>query len=311
MLGSDWNDRGPLVALALFAIFLLTVAVTRQLEYPSPSRVTQEYEASEYARRAEQRASDECAVVAGAQRVKCINEIEAAEREHHRGERDLNAQRYMALWAALMFFSGLASVAVTAVGVVYVKRTLDQGEKTSVAAVQAAEANLRATEAAIEANQIMRNERRPWMLFDGIEAEYLPQAVINGGATEEAIRLRIEFKNFGASPAIDVNMSYTLVPVGPFKPIRGMRDTGRREVVAPGGSMIQTDFLTEGSIADFWHGDLEIVAQVELRYLSTDRAVPGFISYRIQVSYMDHEEQREDGRCKIHVLADAQVNDLK
>jgi hypothetical protein len=189
----------------------------------------------------------------------------------------------MALFTRVMGFTSVAGFILAAVSVALIFATL------------------RATHAGV---LTMRDEQRPWLLFDGIDAEYLPEVSISGGAPEEAIKFRLKFKNFGASPAIDANVSYYLQPVTPVMAIVGVADSGAREVVAPGGSIIHTDFLTGDSIANFWHSELEILFVVKARYLSPNRSLVGFTSYRIQVSYVDHEKDSEDGRVKLEVLAE-------
>jgi hypothetical protein len=62
------------------------------------------------------------------------------ERDEWRSEQDLEAQQDMAFWAALMFFASCTGVVITGIGVYFVKHTLDETRKATVAAIGAAEA---------------------------------------------------------------------------------------------------------------------------------------------------------------------------
>ncbi|MDF1726160.1 MAG: hypothetical protein P1U53_00290 [Sulfitobacter sp.] len=73
--------------------------------------------------------------------AECAIEIEQSERENHRAQKDLRAQRYMAVWAFIMALAAVATVVVTTLGLIWIKGTLDAtraGVKSSDASVEVA-----------------------------------------------------------------------------------------------------------------------------------------------------------------------------
>lgn len=112
----------------------------------------------------------------------------------------------MAKWAIAMFFATAFGVAVTTVGVVYVRRTLDATlaavEQTRIAAEAASDSNIAANamaQAAKEANDITREafitEARPWLI--------ITVSAIDLEITEDMIKATIKsvIKNTGKMPA--------------------------------------------------------------------------------------------------------------
>ena len=110
---------------------------------------------------------------------------------------DLVAQQDMVFWAMLMFFATLATVAITAIGVWFVKRTLD-------ATLKAVEDTGHATDAMIRANDIAENAQRPWLDVD-LEFDW-------GLRDEKSITLscNVIVKNIGGMPARNANFGHYL-----------------------------------------------------------------------------------------------------
>ncbi|MEX1107274.1 MAG: hypothetical protein WEC00_00035 [Dongiaceae bacterium] len=134
-------------------------------------------------------------------------------REEERAEADLEAQQEMALWAQLVFWATTGSVVVAAVAVGLVFFTLHETRKAGKAAADILEQTRRqadsavdAAKAALEANAILIAEKRPWLHLDReIECEFLE--------TENSVAVNCWYrlKNFGLSPAININIRARLI----------------------------------------------------------------------------------------------------
>ncbi len=148
---------------------------------------------------AEDRIERTCISLQSAALMQCIKEEIEAASDHSRAERDLNAQEAMALWAQLMTVVTGLSLLVTGAGVYYVRWTLIQTADTNIAAVSAATA-------ANEANQIMRQEQRPWVV---LEREIYCDFFERGFGC--SLTWSYEFINKGKSPAYDVRLNWTVI----------------------------------------------------------------------------------------------------
>jgi hypothetical protein len=116
-------------------------------------------------------------------------------REEWRSEQDLGAQQEMARWAVWMFLASLASVVITAIGVIYVARTLDHTRLATEAAITAA--NAAQASASIDAAV-----NRPWIM-----AHARVVKVLHVSADKIAARIRFTAENIGARPAIQVSFN--------------------------------------------------------------------------------------------------------
>jgi len=127
--------------------------------------------------------------------IRCINNSGNSSREDERAEQDLNAQREMAQWAKGMLWAtliiGMGTIITTAVGVWFVKRTLDS---TNIAVVETS----KATVAMNEANQIMREEQRAWVAVDFVAGSSVSYSLDSNSIMLE---LDINPENFGSTPA--------------------------------------------------------------------------------------------------------------
>ena len=103
------------------------------------------------------------------------------DREEWRKEQDLQAQKNMALWAFWMFIASALSVGVTAIGVVYVRRTL----QANLAAVAAA------NRTADEAREVGQAQVRAYLYCEGATYRITPQFFF----------LEMCIQNAGQSPA--------------------------------------------------------------------------------------------------------------
>lgn len=114
----------------------------------------------------------------------CVKEAIKTSGEYARAEKDLSAQQNMADWARYMLIATIFSVAVTGFGVWLLKKTLDQGNEIS--------------DAALEANRIMREEQRPWVDFT------VGQGTVADVSGKISFGPEIKAENFGKSLAIRV-----------------------------------------------------------------------------------------------------------
>jgi hypothetical protein len=144
--------------------------------------------ASRYADRAQQRIDRTCIGLSGIDTLHCEYEIEKPERENHRAQKDLRAQRYMAIWAFFMTAFTLGTLIVTGLGVHFVRQTLVQAAATNNAA-----------KAALDANQIMRDEQRPWLKLTVDTKGSMAMA-----STHAGLSMNVTIENVGQSHATRV-----------------------------------------------------------------------------------------------------------
>ncbi|WP_374406270.1 hypothetical protein [Pelagerythrobacter sp.] len=107
---------------------------------------------------------------------------------------NLQAQQDMVWWAMLMFFATIATVVITAIGVWFVKRTLD-------ATLSAVEDTEKAANAAIEANAIARETSVKQMrAYVGVASTRNERGQCAWSAQSNLL-MKMTVTNFGATPA--------------------------------------------------------------------------------------------------------------
>lgn len=195
------SNRGPIfnfvTGLFIAAVaFILLAGAFDQGRKLGEQEGRQQANSAQYAQDAQGKIESRCLPLPDAAQAECIREVVETTNEHDRSERDLVAQTGMAVWAFGMFIvSGLAAI-ITGLGVWFVKRTLDQTAETNRAALDAALA-------AHESNEIMREERRPWLRLDqDIPCEFL----VDAGASRCSILWGYTVKNLGKSPAHNIRI---------------------------------------------------------------------------------------------------------
>ncbi|MER8440701.1 hypothetical protein NKH36_20960 [Mesorhizobium sp. M1312] len=130
--------------------------------------------------------------------AKCIEEIVKATEEAKTAERDLSAQRSMALWALGMLWATVASIAVTGIGIYFVWRTLDANTDAVAQAKAANDIAKQATEAQL----------RAYLIVKEVSAE-----LIEGSDQADQIDLvqfTLVIKNGGATPAIKIAHDFSI-----------------------------------------------------------------------------------------------------
>jgi len=172
-----------------------------ELSDQAPQGVENQYSTSRYARTAENDIKRFCVSLTGIDAAKCAYDIEKTERENHSAQKDLRAQRYMAIYAGAMALFAFFTLLVTALGVHFVRKTLIQTAATNSAAIEAAKA-------ANRANKIMRDEQRPWLDFKFSETCELG---FPGERSASLAGLNPLITNKGKSPAVRVWLSLRLI----------------------------------------------------------------------------------------------------
>ncbi|MER9162581.1 hypothetical protein [Mesorhizobium sp. M0715] len=157
-----------------------------------------------------QRIEHDCANSQGTTPTECVGQMVAAFRAEQRSEQDLAAQRGMERWAFWMLVVSLVGIALTSMGIFFVKFTLDEARKTTRAAFDSADHARASVDQAKETNRIAVEsaniEQRPWLslaveLTDGVQFG-------NGGAM---FMVAVAATNYGKTPAIEVWMQPTIV----------------------------------------------------------------------------------------------------
>jgi len=145
------------------------------------------------------------------------NEVTAQQQQENE-QRDLDAQEGMAWWAKLMFYATGATVLVTFAALVAIIKTLEQTKRaadyTKDMLVEAAEV----TREAKSANQILREEQRPWIqVTHEIHSDFGWDREIDLGKEVPIdqryfrIVVRTKIKNLGRLPAYDVNLHQEMI----------------------------------------------------------------------------------------------------
>ena len=132
-----------------------------------------------------------CVERQGTAMVECVSEVVGAAQEQSTAQQDLYAQQDMSRWTFwLRIFTGI-TVAITALGVWFVKRTLE-------ATLEAVEDTSKATDAMVEANHIAqtmgRVQVKSYLTLDNVECKQ----------TIDGITFRVFVRNSGNSPALSV-----------------------------------------------------------------------------------------------------------
>lgn len=151
---------------------------------------------------AAQESRQKCAALASTKEaIQCYDEYVTTDRDHHRAEQDLDAQREMANWAEGMLwatlFVGGATIFITALGAFWVKRTLDQTKE----AVRVAD------DAVVVSREIGQAQARAYI---SITDPKLIDFEIG-----KKPKIGLPFKNTGQTPAKRLEVIYNLEAISP------------------------------------------------------------------------------------------------
>lgn len=181
------DNTGLNLTLGILIACCAAALAWSELSDQAPHAVSNDYETSKYADRAQSRVQALCIDISGATLAECIIEIEQSERANHRAQKDLKAQRYMAIWAFVMALSGIITVGITGAGLYWLRRTFIQTQGAVTAANAAVEVTREIGEAQVRA-------------YIGIAgAEFKNGGGLALGVGDE-LNCEIMLKNFGNSP---------------------------------------------------------------------------------------------------------------
>jgi hypothetical protein len=169
------------------------------------------------------------------------------DRDEWREEQDLLAQWEQAYWAKIAAWIALLAAAITGVGVIFVKRTLDATRDAVVEAAKASEAGLIASEAAkLAAEASVAAERaRFFIVIDDYNIDSVLYEIrkkgqaslvisIVGPDTPPAVKYR--FRNYGKTPAIIKEISLGMILASdPVDPVYSVQIQSFRENMIAGG----------------------------------------------------------------------------
>lgn len=176
-------------AVCLFAIALVSWSVPYSEGY---KRADQDHQAAyathDTAEKYERECSRELTIKKA---LRCYRDAYNTDREQERAEEDLDAQREMANWAEGMLWATVAvgsiTAGVTGLGVWYVAQTLSATSATLAAANKA--------------NEIMRDEQRPWVsLSRDVECDLFESS------WGVRVAWNYNLENFGRSPAHQIRL---------------------------------------------------------------------------------------------------------
>lgn len=224
MSDSNRGERNSSVgdAFGILLAVILVALIVGALAYSQGKEAERRNQApADYAQAAKQDALRACAGREAAAVFECVYEKVEAGKEQAQAEQDLDAQQGMKFWAAVMAWLTALAVGITAIGVWFVKRTLD-------ATLEAVEDTGRATDAMLEANritsQVAEAELRPYVFIDRVELIDIKRddVIVSDEDGREDLQKGyfsatavIHYKNYGKVPARKIksfNKSYFGVP---------------------------------------------------------------------------------------------------
>lgn len=155
-------------------------------------------EAQHYASDSAKKIERECGTKSGLAARECITKIVTSERESQRNESDLAAQWKAADWAMWAAIIAGAQLIATALGLYYVKRTLD-------ATLEAVEDTGLATRAMERQNELAAIAQRPWVKLDA----RLTKLEVRD--RHFSVSLAVDARNVGKSVAINAGLLAVMV----------------------------------------------------------------------------------------------------
>lgn len=124
MFGSNWRGLYAFIALGTGLVLVFTWLLWSLSSTITEERIRSEYDTEKSIEYAKDSVHDICAGLTGTHLTECVYvEIQAAY-GHNRADQDLRAQKDMALWAKIMSLVAIIGAIITAVGVIFVWKTL-------------------------------------------------------------------------------------------------------------------------------------------------------------------------------------------
>ncbi|WP_333668458.1 hypothetical protein [Parvibaculum sp.] len=273
-----WKD--PVIAVAAASIFMLVAAYAVGVvlwQYTKIHEVysTYQHNADEDRRDAAEKAAQACKDREVATLSSCIaDEIEAHWRQQATNQ-DLQAQQDMANWALWMFITSSVTVFVTAIGVYFVWRTLEETRAAVSVATDGNKAAQLAAELTLKSVEIAEHAERAWV-FAGASMQYNP----SDSGPVYAVSVLVRGANCGKTPGIVGNLCVVIsdtAPEGDVAVYDGAFITHVDSVLASGADNILYEFVTAPE-AKFCYGYIEY--RDVLRKPHTSRFCVAFIRNR-------------------------------
>lgn len=204
MSGSDWGKRSKVIEGLFCLIVVIGAAVLIYVlgQNFGVSAGRDEVTAREHYENAKQNALLSCDERERAAMVQCVTKAIESAQEQSDSRQDLFVQRDMAHSAFWMLILAGSTFGVTALGVWYVRRTLD-------ATLKAVKDTGDATAAMIEANKIAEISQRPWLDF-----KLTPTRPVSLEYGSLMFPADIEIKNYSNTPATDVKAFWRFFAIG-------------------------------------------------------------------------------------------------
>ena len=133
----------------------------------------------------------------------CVYQAFQTERDTNRAEEDVGAQQYMAKAGFWLWLVGWMQALAAVGGIYYIARTLDLTADTA--------------KAAVEANDLMRAEQRPWL---SVELERVVELLGKSDAGQPgrnliAANIKPTIENFGKTPTLAAREYFEIQPIEP------------------------------------------------------------------------------------------------
>lgn len=220
-------------AVALFGAVVLAFAIGGTLGVNSGRDQVSAREHYENTKQDNLRA---CVGREGPAAVECVSEAIEAAQEQSDSRQDLYAQRDMSRWAFwLLILTGI-TVAITAVGVWFVKRTLE-------ATLEAVEDTGKATKAMTRQNELMEAAQRPYVV---VECGKSPTTADERG---HIMPVEYRYANFGGTPAQIIWQAHRVVVLEEPNRLPEPLVPGGRGRKVPDGELIAPQTRTEFNAA--------------------------------------------------------------
>ncbi len=200
MSGSDRHGNLTLAlivgAVLVFVVLLFAAIVSEHRA--QMHRIYEDYQqnTAKEQRKAADKAARTCIGMEVVAITKCVSGQIAAHYNQQTTSQDLKAQKDMALWTFWMFVASCGTVLTAAIGIYYIRSTLEETRKTTKAgsiAAQAAQTSVKAS------REIAERELRAYACIESVRWKL----------DREAIQVSVLVKNFGQTPAYDLDVQGT------------------------------------------------------------------------------------------------------
>lgn len=265
------SDRRIIIGLGGLIVLLVIGALWHVSSYNQNQREHREKAAS-YEIHSDDRNSRCAKHVTVFERIACLVENVTADQEQERGRADLHAQQDMATWSVALLWASGIGIVVSAGGIVLIYATLIETRNMTLAT-----------------RQIGENQTRAWMLYGGIGSGPAKNITFENRKIENGIGVKIDLKNFGASPAKIVmsEFDYEIVPYSADLPtLVGRKPPDAKIIVIPPGGTAHSPyiFLDEQESERFLSHELAIAVRMSIQYYTVFEEVGRSQPHTVELS---------------------------